>query len=56
MSVSRTDAAPDLTVTEETFLLLSLGLADLNAALYRENTVLSGNREVLKNVFPGKML
>lgn len=55
-SVGRIREAPDLTVTIETFLQLAIGLADLEAGLYREGTFLHGNEDILRRVFIRKSL
>ena len=49
--VERTEQAPDLEVGIGTFSQLAVGLYDLQTALYREGTVLSGNEELLRRLF-----
>ena len=56
ISVAKTEKEPDLTVTIESFLQLAIGLADLDAGLFREGTFLHANKETLKQVFIRKSL
>ena len=49
--VELADAAPDLSVTEETLCQLIVGRIDLNDARYRMGTVVQGNEGVLASVF-----
>ena len=52
--VRKGEEEADLTVTEETFVMLSTGFIDLAGALYREGSCLAGKEEVLRQVFGRK--
>lgn len=56
LSVVKTEEPADLCVTVETFLQMVIGLADLNAALYREGSVLYGKEDLLRQIFIRKSL
>ncbi len=55
-SVRKVQAEADLVVTVETFLQLAIGLADLDAALFREGSRLNSNGELLRSVFVKKQI
>ncbi|MEE1273167.1 MAG: GNAT family N-acetyltransferase [Olegusella sp.] len=50
-TVERTDADPDLTVPVTTFAQLAAGAISLREALYRPDTQLAGNAELLQRVY-----
>ncbi len=50
-TVDQTDAAPDLTVPVTTFAQLVTGAVSLREALYRPDTQLAGNAELLHRVY-----
>ena len=50
-SVQKGEGPADLALTVETFCQLAVGLIGLEAALYREGTLLKSKRELLKKVF-----
>ena len=50
-SVQKGEGPVDLELTVETFCQLAVGLIGLEAALYREGTLLKSKRKLLKKLF-----